>query len=102
MRSIQCGRIASGAGHHSETRARRSNRFSLDAARESVSFVAVLTGLAITVGVAVAQADPQPVPDPTCVSGLVWRAAYPGDAVCVRPQDRGSYRSGERRCRWPA
>ncbi len=60
----------------------------LNATCKAAWSVVALTGWAITVGVGVAQADPHPVPDPTCVSGLVWRAAYPGDAVCVRPQDR--------------
>lgn len=46
--------------------------------------VAVLTALPAFVGAAPAGADP----DLTCVSGLVWRAARPGDAVCVTPSDR--------------
>lgn len=50
--------------------------------------VVALTAWATIVGVAPVRADPHPEPDPTCVSGLVWRAAYPGDAVCVRPDDR--------------
>jgi len=50
--------------------------------------VVAVTALAAIVGAAHVRADPHPEPDPTCVSGLVWRAAYPGDAVCVRPEDR--------------
>lgn len=45
---------------------------------------AALTALPAFVGAAPARADP----DLTCVSGLVWRAARPGDAVCVTPNDR--------------
>lgn len=48
--------------------------------------VVALSALVTTIGMASAWADPHP--DPICVSGLVWRAAYPGDAVCVRPEDR--------------
>lgn len=54
----------------------------------TASFVVALAAVATDVGVAPVRADPHPVPDPTCVSGLVWRGAYDGDAVCVRPADR--------------
>lgn len=50
--------------------------------------LAALTAWATVIGAVPAWADPHPVPDPTCASGLVWRAAYPGDTVCVRPGDR--------------
>jgi hypothetical protein len=41
------------------------------------------------IGPAVAGADPNlPYGPDTCANGYVWRAARPGDAVCVPPGDR--------------
>lgn len=43
--------------------------------------VAILTALGSTAAQPVAFADPNNI----CVQGYVWRAARPGDAVCVSP-----------------
>ena len=41
------------------------------------------------VGSVPANADPAlPYGPDTCIQGLVWREARPGDTVCVRPEDR--------------
>jgi hypothetical protein len=46
--------------------------------------VALLVGASITS----AAADPLPYGPDTCINGYVWRAARPGDSVCVTPQTR--------------
>jgi len=43
--------------------------------------------LAAAAGIAAAPADAQFGPD-TCAQGYVWREAFPGDHVCVRPEVR--------------
>jgi hypothetical protein len=52
----------------------------------SVSALAAMPGV---VGPPAAGADPNlPYGPNTCANGYVWRAARPGDAVCVPPGDR--------------
>jgi hypothetical protein len=56
---------------------------SSDRAKRSAlpTFLAILATLGGTVSQPVAFADPSNI----CVQGYVWRAARPGDAVCVTP-----------------
>ena len=51
--------------------------------------VVALTGLASAISEVPVNADPAlPYGPDTCIQGLVWREARPGDTVCVRPEDR--------------
>jgi hypothetical protein len=51
--------------------------------RKSIMAVAALSSLGIA-ALASTSASAQYGPD-TCRTGFVWREAYPGDHVCVRP-----------------
>ncbi len=53
-------------------------------------FAAVTLGCAALISAAPAQADYGP---DTCRNGYVWREAYPGDRVCVTPQQRARARA---------
>jgi hypothetical protein len=47
-----------------------------------------VAALVVSAGVTPAAADPLPSGPDTCLNGFVWRAARPGDAVCVPPDMR--------------
>lgn len=49
---------------------------------------AALTVLTVATGIPPVAAEPLPYGPDTCVNGLVWRDARPGDTVCVTPQVR--------------
>ncbi|WP_236950053.1 hypothetical protein [Mycobacterium sp. MS1601] len=47
-----------------------------------------MTALAVVSSISPASAEPLPYGPDTCIQGLVWREARPGDTVCVTPAVR--------------